>query len=255
MSKIKSNKAPIHVRIIRHLREWHRRLGILAAFFLIFLSVTGIALNHTDLLKLAHKSITNDWLLNQYNINPPKDIRFYHQNQLVVTNNFVWFNKHLLTEATNTIVSMGKFKQFFLIATTHDLYLYNEVGKLVDKIDSTAGLPKSITALGIDEDNIFINTVNGYYQTDSNFLIWKSITPIKEPSWFEPSQAEKKDIVLASTWYRSKFLTWERIIVDAHSGRIFGIFGVIFMDITAILLILLSLSGIYIWVRYARSKR
>jgi uncharacterized iron-regulated membrane protein len=45
------------------------------------------------------------------------------------------------------------------------------------------------------------------------------------------------------------------VMLDAHSGRIFGDLGVLFMDIVAIMLILLSVSGIYIWLRYARSKR
>ena len=59
----------------------------------------------------------------------------------------------------------------------------------------------------------------------------------------------------ASLAYRAQFLTFERIILDAHSGRLFGTFGVIFMDLVAVLLILLSISGVYMWVRHSRSKR
>ena len=54
--------------------------------------------------------------------------------------------------------------------------------------------------------------------------------------------------------FRSQFLTLERIIVDGHSGRLFGLFGVLLMDLVAVLLILLSVSGVYIWLRKGKKK-
>ena len=82
----------LHNRLIRHLREWHRKLGIIAAFFIIFLSITGVALNHTTTLSLAHEPISNTWLLDHYGIAPPHDIRFYQHSSLQVTNNLVWLD-------------------------------------------------------------------------------------------------------------------------------------------------------------------
>mgnify|MGYP006981145103 CR=1 FL=1 len=79
--------------------------------------------------------------------------------------------------------------------------------------------------------------------------------PPIEPNWITPIKASEKTTENVELVYRSQFLTLERIILDAHSGRIFGLFGVLFMDAVAILLILLSLSGVYIWIRYARAKR
>ena len=76
-----------------------------------------------------------------------------------------------------------------------------------------------------------------------------------EPVWATHVNATKEELNFAQKQYRSRFLNWERVILDAHSGRLFGNIGVIFMDIVAIMLILLSISGIYIWLRYAKSKR
>ena len=58
----------------------------------------------------------------------------------------------------------------------------------------------------------------------------------------------------AEILYQSQYLTVERIVLDAHSGRLFGDIGVFFMDIVAVLLILLSLSGLYIWLRHKQNK-
>ena len=254
MNKVKSKKS-LHIKIVRHLREWHRTLGIWAAFFLIFLSVTGIALNHTERLSLAHQPITSTLLLDYYGINSPSDVRFYQDNRLILTNNLIWLDKELLVEISSRFVAMGKFKQLWLVATDQYLFLFNEAGELVDKISVATGLPSAIVTMSVAQNNVIIDTSKGYYQADDDFLTWQAIATLKEPSWLQPSDAIDQQIMQAVELYRSQFLTWERIIIDAHSGRIFGLFGVIIMDIAAILLILLSLSGLYIWIRYANAKR
>ena len=133
---MKSSKS-LQNRLIRHLREWHRKLGIMAAFFIIFLSLTGVALNHTTTLSLAHKPIQSIWLLDHYGIAPPKDIRVYQQGRLQVTNNVVWLDNELLLESSTGIVSAGIMPtnvssdttiDVFIIASQSHLYLYDNKG-------------------------------------------------------------------------------------------------------------------------------
>lgn len=260
---MKSSKS-LHNRLIRHLREWHRKLGIIAAFFLIFLSITGVALNHTTTLSLAHKPISNLWLLDHYGIDSPQDIRFYLNTSLQVANNFVWLDGKLLLESSADIVSAGAMSvnvssdttvDVFVVASQTHLYIYNNLGELLDQLGVEAGIPEGIEALSIDKNAAIVKTSSGYYQSDSDFLYWQAISPVTEPLWITAESVSLQKEQQGALVYRSQFLTLERIIVDAHSGRIFGLVGVLFMDAVAILLILLSLSGIYIWVRYARAKR
>ena len=49
-------------------------------------------------------------------------------------------------------------------------------------------------------------------------------------------------------------LTVERILLDIHNGRLFGLIGVVVMDSAAIALIALSLSGLLLWVSYRRKQ-
>ncbi|NQY87294.1 MAG: PepSY domain-containing protein [Colwellia sp.] len=260
---MKSSKS-LHNRLIRHLREWHRKLGIFAAFFIIFLSITGVALNHTTALSLAHKPIRNIWLLDHYGVAPPNDIRFYQQSSLRVTNNLVWLDDKLLLESSADIVSAGVMSatvssdtvvDVFVIASQAHLYIYSRQGELLDQLGVEAGIPAGIDALSIDSDIIIVKTPTGYYQSNSDFLSWQAIAPLLEPLWITAHSVSLQKEQQASLAYRSQFLTLERIILDAHSGRILGFVGVLFMDAVAILLILLSLSGLYIWIRYAKNKR
>ena len=50
----------------------------------------------------------------------------------------------------------------------------------------------------------------------------------------------------------SKTITYERVIVDIHTGRFFGQAGVTLIDLVTIGLILLSITGTYSWIRHKK---
>lgn len=265
---MKFNSKSLHARLIRHLREWHRKLGIIAAFFIIFLSLSGVALNHTTTLSLEHQAISQPWLLDHYGISPPTDVRFYQQNSqhnsgnLHITNNLIWLNNKLLMESSSDLVAatfissaQDPESQIVLVANSNQLSLFNLQGDLIDQLGDDFGVPANITAINVHELDVVVKTESGYFTSNTDFLVWQEVTFVNEPVWITPIEVSDNLKATAELAYRSQFLTLERIILDAHSGRIFGLFGVLFMDVVAILLILLSLSGIYIWLRYARAKR
>jgi uncharacterized iron-regulated membrane protein len=259
---MKLNPKSLQSRLIRHLREWHRKLGIIAAFFIVFLSISGVALNHTTTLSLAHQPITNTWLLDHYGIAPPTDVRSYQHknNTLQVTNNHLWLNDSLLLESASelvaaTFISSTQNTHTILAVSSSQIYLFNQQGDLIDQLGEESGIPNNINAFNVDNNNVTVRTPMGYFQTNTDFFEWQKITFIVEPEWLKPVEVSEYTKAKAKLLYRSQFLTLERIILDAHSGRIFGLFGVLFMDAVAVLLILLSISGVYIWVRYARARR
>ncbi len=259
LSVMKPSSKSLHNRIIRHLREWHRKLGIIAAFFLIFLSLSGIALNHTDRLSLAHYPIKNSLLLDHYGISSPSDIRFYVNNNLVVTNNVVWLDEQFLFESATKVIAIVPVtfsgQQVFAVVSIDQLYIYDESGELIDQLGEESGFPLGVTAAGLLNGKLVIKSASTILQYNSEAFLWQEInSPIKTP-WITHNSASKQAISAAKLSYRAQYLTLERIVLDAHSGRLFGLFGVLFMDAVALLLILLSVSGIYIWLRYARAKR
>ncbi len=251
----KKTKNSIRKRLNRYLRDWHRRLGIFAAFFLIFLSVTGIALNHTTLFSLSHQSISSPWLLSHYGIKPAVDVRFYQQKNWLVTDQLVWLKDKLVFESDETVVSLAKFQSYTLLATRSQLVLFTETGEIVEQLDSSSDLPVPISAINITGDKIVLKTADGYYQSDSDLMDWQNVQTLIKPAWISNELASQVELTVAQRQFQSQFLNWERVILDAHSGRLFGDIGVWFMDIVAFILILLSISGIYIWLRYSKSKR
>ncbi|KGJ89541.1 PepSY domain-containing protein [Thalassotalea sp. ND16A] len=255
----KKYKNSLHSKLIRHLREWHRKSGIFAALVLIFLAISGIALNHTESFKLGHIAITNQWLLQHYGIKDPSSANYFHNKQFSVTDGYIFKGDILLQDDSEDVIAIGRYLDFYLVLTQSKLSLYDEIGELVDQVTLTDGLPMGIIAMAIDvnanNSTIVLSTQHGYYQSGQHLLDWQKVEFIAEPSWIVANRITDTDINAANIRYKSQFLSLERVMLDAHSGRIFGDYMVLFMDIIAIAIIILSLSGLYIWLRYARAKR
>ncbi len=254
----RKNKKSLHQQLIRHLREWHRKLGILTAVFIIFLAASGILINHANDLSLDTLPVKNTGLLNFYGIKKPEQVRFYANKKIVVTDNYVWLNNKLLIESDTPLVSAVKLDQFFLLVFSAQISLYSADGELIDQLDGASGVPSEMEAVAINKQHIIVKTANSNFQTDSDLLTWQNVSIDqfkKNIHWIQAEQASI-DEIQAITWqYKSQFLTWEKVLLDAHSGRIFSRAGIFISDAIAIFLILLSLSGIYIWLRYAKNKR
>jgi len=65
------------------LHKWHRRIGLLASAFIVFLVITGIVLQHSDDLGLPSKHLANSWLLKHYGIKPNPITTFQLGNQTI----------------------------------------------------------------------------------------------------------------------------------------------------------------------------
>jgi len=255
---VKAKKSLLNL-LIRQLRAWHRKLGIITAVFLIFLASTGIIINHANLFLLDSTHVTSKVLLNFYGIKAPTDMRFYGNGQIAVTDNFVWLNHKYLLEGNETIVAATKYQSMWLVVTSEQLYLYTADGELVDQLDSASGVPEHISAVAVTQQNIILKAGNQVLQTDSDLLTWQKVKARQEIIWKEPENVistnhhqQKQQAILQ---FKSRFLNWEQVLLDVHSGRIFGDVGVLVSDVIAILLISLSLSGLYIWLRYSKNKR
>ncbi|MEW6997327.1 PepSY domain-containing protein [Colwelliaceae bacterium BS250] len=258
-------KRKIHVRLIKHLRDIHRQLGMALAFFIIFLAITGMLINHGNSLQLDKTKVSLNWLHDHYNISAPEHFDKYvitPKSDIVVAGKQVWLDEQLLFISQDKIISAGTWLQFIIVTTENSMQLYNSAGELVDVMDASAGLPQGIQKLAVQNSQVILHTQNGLYQSNDELYSWQLTTNADataalypKNNWFKAIAVTDLENQFYSHQYRSQILTWERVILDIHSGRFFAGIGVLFMDLVAIFLILLSLTGIYIWVRQARARR
>ncbi len=241
-------------RMIRFVRHWHARAGVIAALFLLFLAISGLALNHTNALSLAKRDVKASWLMQWYGLKStiPKQGYLFNDGYLAAADGRWVMDGHILREgAEQPPLGAVTWNQMRVIASAEALYLYTAEGQLIDKL-SDAELPgKPVKQLGLVGDKLVLATARGHFVTN-DALSWQPYDG-EPPDWSSlealPS-AELKDIKQAF----APSLPLERIILDLHSGRIFGRYGPLLMDLAAIVLVVLSLSGVWIYLRTVRKK-
>jgi len=231
---------------------WHRRIGLFALVLVIILAITGIMLNHDSLLKLDKTYIKNSLLLNWYGIQPegnPVSYRIKHNaKQYIISTwqNKLFFDKKIVTTLDENMHGAISSGQFIVIALDDKIILLSYTGELVEQL-STATSFNHILRLGVKYKRPVIETTDHlYYIADEHILDW-DITTGDGIDWsktFSLDNDEREQLLVA---YRGKGLKLERIILDLHSGRIFGAYGIYLMDGAAIALLWLSLSGLWVW--------
>jgi len=243
---------------LRSLYLWHRYGGISAAILMLLLAVTGIFLNHTVELKLDKRFISSESLLNWYDIEAPQRAIGYatqHHNITLVEDK-LYLDKRPLHGHFESLAGAIELQDVIIIAVDTQLLLFTEQGELIERITDIDGRRVQIGAIGKLDDKIVIQT-NNFLLTDLDFSSWQSASQqdILMIAWSYPTRLPVALRHHLEHDYRSNILTTERIILDLHSGRILGQFGVYLMDAAAIMLILLALSGSYIWLQQLRKRR
>ena len=54
---------------------------------------------------------------------------------------------------------------------------------------------------------------------------------------------------------QSGVISWEKLILDIHAGRFLGVMGVLFMDLVAVIFMLLAATGTFIWFKKRDNRR
>jgi len=236
---------------------WHRNMGIMVALFVLIFAMSGLCLNHTEALNLDKKFIASETILTMYGLDSPDNIRaFYVTNDWIYQlDNQTYFKQIKLKTDNDDLVGAIEFNDIIVVALSNQILLLTPEGELIDQLTEVSGLPNNITGITSYENKVWITNSLQYYSIDEDFINWQLEPNLPDISWVKQADisAETKQQFLQN--YRGNGLSYERVLLDIHSGRIFSVGGVWFMDFMAILLILMSLSGIWIWINGSGKSR
>lgn len=245
-------------RKFKSLYIWHRYTGIIAALFVLVLSVTGIALNHTERLKLDSSFVESEWLLDWYGIQAPSEQTAYPLNEhwLIHLGEALYLDKQPIDGSYTAPVGAIAFPHFTAIVMRDSILLATYEGEKIEHLGSLEGVPSGIEKTGqLKDGQIVIQASKGQFLTNRDFLKWQAVeTPI-DITWVESTAAPDAWQQQISQHYRSNELPMERFMLDLHSGRLFGSWGPLVMDIAALLLIFLAMSGFWLWAKQIIRKR
>lgn len=250
-------------RIIRFVRHWHARIGVLAALLFLMLAVTGVMLNHTDGLRLAKRQVSAAWLMQWYGLEGERPEHGYlFQDGYFIGDHQRWLmDGKVLPADPEGVVGAVETGGMRYVATHNAIYIFQPAGALVEKLSGSALPDGGLENLGVKGELLAVKTPDGVFLTE-DALEWSASAP--EPAgdsavppmsvvWAAMQPLSGSQRAEAATAL-APGLPLERVVLDIHSGRILGQYGPWVMDLAALILVVLSFSGVWIYLRSIRKR-
>ncbi len=212
----------------------------------LVLVATGIPLQFTEQLQLGRAEVGVNWLQSSYGIVAPESLLVSAQvSQIggvvliadrVIDSDYMRAGNLVGSTTHESATSVAFENAFFLVP-----------------LDSTMPIevttpPERILRFGTVADALVIDTAQGIYASNDLGASWQSSASplLSQASWHGATR--KQADPASRERYRASRLSWERVLTDMHSGRLFGQPGEWVMNIASIVLILLAMTGLVMWV-------
>ena len=146
---------------------------------------------------------------------------------------------------------------WLIAAGSKELLLLNTEGKLVERIAWQQAGDADINTIGLMPNGaIVVSSMQQSWSSDTDLLNWRQLDASAEkPDWSSSTLAPETIQQAIGQHYRGDNLSLERLLLDAHSGRIFGTIGILVYDLLALAVGFLALSGMLLWLRGKRNGK
>ena len=209
---------------LQWIARWHRRIALLVCVWLVVLAATGLLINHA-----------NDWGLDRSVLSAPLQRLFYG-----IEPGGTEFCAQGADIGPGCAAVFGRLSlpAGELLLAPDQLYLIDSAGQLLEAVPvSQLGL-NGLTGGRAEPDGIYLRDRDRNVHSDFEFMAWRALDEGIEPApggaWQNRSQA-------------AGGITWERLLLDLHAARFLGPLAGVFTDFMAILILVLALSGTWLW--------
>lgn len=240
------------------LRRGHRWLGIGLSLFVLLLSCTGIALNHSDNWGLGNRYVSWNWLLDAYGMRAPAPSASFSDSEhhAALLGKRLFFDQREIADGVDVLTGVVVIGKLALVTSDDSAFVLTTAGELVERLDLSQQLPGAIDRAGRLGESAVIFSGTASYQSDTGLsgFVQTNAVAHGDVAWSSPASLPASLLASIQDQYRGRGLTVERLLSDVHSGRIVGGSGPLFMDAVAFLFILLSATGLYMWLRSSGRK-
>jgi hypothetical protein len=228
-------------------------MGLAAVLFVILLSVTGVALNHSSDWQLDRRYIDWPWLSSALGVSVPDPAASFADqgHRVTLLGRRAYFDATDIPRELDSLSGLVVLDQFAVVATQAAVLLLTLEGELVEYIELMSDLPGPIERLGLVNERPLLEAGGVYFIGDADvtgFVQW-SVQDPGDVAWSTTSDPTPSELAVIEDLYRGRGLTVERLLIEIHSGRIVGAAGPLLLDVVAVILIVLSISGLVIWLR------
>lgn len=205
--------------------RWHRRFAIFISLWLIALASSGLLINHAHDWGLDRQPLTGSLQHWVYGIEP-------HGSELCgpLTSEGI---------ACDGVFASLQLPMGSLLLGARDLFLLDDAGQLIEKLSvSQFGLSSLQAGLRVGSE-IYLRDTHKTIQInqdlmDSSSLDTEAIAALMGHDWQVAEGTQNA-------------ITWERFLLDLHAARFLGPLAKVFNDLMAALILVLALSGIWLY--------
>lgn len=212
-------------RRLQLLARWHRRIALIVVAWVAVLAFSGVLINH------AH-----DWGLDRRPLAAPLQHLLYGIER--DTEDFCVAGV-LPAADCGEIFARLALPDGELWLGSDALFLLGADGVLIERLGlSQLGLGELQAGL-LDGSAIYLRDAARVIETDATLLDYRELEPA------EVARLEQRPWQLSGGAARQ--ISWERLLLDLHAGRFLGPLASGFTDLMGLLILLLSVSGFWLW--------
>lgn len=218
-------------RWLRVLARWHRRIALVVCIWLVVLAASGLLINH------AH-----DWGLDRSSPGPTLQRLLYgvESDGEEFCNDAASLGPGCAEVFARLPLPAGE-----LLVGRKTLFLIDTQGDLVEKLAAAQLGLGDVEAAVASDSSVYLRDAKQTVKVDEELLDWQvvdaaAIAHLQVRDWR----------VGASS---GETISWERFLLDLHAARFIGPLAKGFTDLMGGLILLLALSGLWLW--WIRRKR
>ncbi|AXQ31608.1 PepSY domain-containing protein [Solimonas sp. K1W22B-7] len=243
------------------LREWHKRAGLFAFVFMIWLGFSGFLINQSASWGYDTRRVDWGWVMSLYGLHPePPQSGFQAGSHwLAATTDYTLVDAQPLgtpiREPRGFVLAGSAEKPLLFVAAAESLLLLTPQGERIDELTPPILPVSNIRRIGMVKGHpgsIAVQDLDAFQSMDEG----NTWTPVASTAveWSEQKalpDAERSRLLPFSR----PSVSIEHILVDAHSGRLFGNWGAWVINCVGIAAMLLSISGIWMVYRTSSARR
>ena len=267
VNSVRSSVAKPKLNVSMLLRKWHQRVGLFAFVFMGWLGFSGVLLNQSVSLGFDAIRVDSTALMSLYGLHTQVPENGYRSGShwLVTTTENTVLDDIALAQHIPSPLGFVDIKNAFgetlYVATSDKLTLLSPEGVVIEE-QSGFMLPVGhIRNLGLIERGgssyLALQGENTYITEDG--LTWNELNNSDDVSWSRLVDLTDEAISDVEP-FAHPTVALEQVLIDLHSGRLFGSIGSTVINIVGIAAVFLSITGIWMtWrtgrMRNARSKK
>jgi len=215
-------------------------------------------LNHTVDLDLSNRHTSAPWIQKSYGMNldgEPEAYGLEGKAYAATWDGQIFYQSSIIDDSA-PLVGAVPLRDGTAVVTASTVHYYGLDGELIETISSTTLPATPISRAGRTPDlTLVLETPTGTFTSDENLIDFATSPEDQETNWSTIVTPTESDLKTWKTTFSGDGVPLDRVILDIHSGRFFGIIGKWIYDITVIGVLILSATGFVLFLKSRRRNK